>query len=320
MHASKSLPQSRKPVSGRRHAAARWLQARALSEARWGRRALRWSAAVLRYRAPKGTAASAAALLLLGTVCYGVVRGDRLGVMAANLHDIGDSVANAAGFGIREVAIAGEHNLSRKAILAAAGINGHTSLLFLDAHATRDRLMKNPWVADATVLKLYPGRLRIEITERKPFALWQEDGHVALIAADGTELEPFAPRRFLSLPLVVGAGAEHQAKAILALVSRYPDIARQVEAYSLVAQRRWTLYLKHGLQVLLPDEEPGRALALLVDLDHKKQLLSRDITKVDLRLDDRVTVQLSDAAAAARDAAIKAAEKARKKKRKAGEA
>jgi cell division protein FtsQ len=278
---------------------------------------LRWSAAALRYRAPKGIAASAAALLLLASVCYGVTRGDRLAVIAANLQDICDNAANAAGFGIAEVALAGEHNLSRKAILHAAGITGNTSLLFLDAHAARNRLMKNPWVAEATVLKLYPGRLRIEITERKPFALWQQDGRLSLIAADGTELEPFAPRRFLSLPLVVGDGAQHEAQAILALVRRYPDIARQVEAYSLVARRRWNLYLAHGLQVLLPEDKPARALALLVDLDRKKQLLSRDITKVDLRLGDRVTVQLSDAAASAREAAVKAAEKARKKAERA---
>ena len=69
--------------------------------------------------------------------------------------------------------------------------------------------MTNPWIADATVLKLYPGRLRIGIIERKPFALWQKDGAVSLIAADGTVLEHYVPPRFAALPLVVGKGAEH---------------------------------------------------------------------------------------------------------------
>jgi cell division protein FtsQ len=47
--------------------------------------------------------------------------------------------------------------------------------------------------------------------------------------------------------------------------------------------------------------------------------LTRDIVAVDLRLPDRITVRQSDAAFAARDAALKAAEKAAKKK-KGGEA
>ena len=57
----------------------------------------------------------------------------------------------------------------------------------------------------------------------------------------------------------------------------------------------------------------------MVELDRTKNLLSRDITAIDLRLPDRVAVRQSDAAFAAREDALKAAEKAAKKK-KAGEA
>jgi cell division protein FtsQ len=70
----------------------------------------------------------------------------------------------------------------------------------------------------------------------------------------------------------------------------------------------------------LPEAAPEKALATLVDLDRTKNLLSRDIVAVDLRLADRVAVRQSDAAYAAREDALKAAEKAAKKKKKAGEA
>ena len=73
------------------------------------------------------------------------------------------------------------------------------------------------------------------------------------------------------------------------------------------------------LEILLPEYEPEQALRTLVDLDRDKKLLSRDIVIVDLRLADRVTVRQSDAAAAARDEALKAADK-NKKKGKGGEA
>ena len=103
----------------------------------------------------------------------------------------------------------------REDILTLAGITGRSSLLFLDAARMRARLLTNPWIAEATVLKLYPGRLRIEIKERKPFALWQKDGRVALIAADGTVLESIVPQRFAALPQVVGQGAEQAAPEFL---------------------------------------------------------------------------------------------------------
>src|SRR5689334_1408015 len=87
----------------------------------------------------------------------------------------GMGVATATGFRISSIALIGEHHLTREDILSAAGITPHTSLLFLDAGEVRSRLRANPWIAEATVLKLYPGRLHVAITERKAFALWQKD-------------------------------------------------------------------------------------------------------------------------------------------------
>jgi cell division protein FtsQ len=284
------------------------------------RPAPRWFAAIIDHAPPRGAGSAAAALLLLASVCYGVVRGDHIPVIAANVQAICDAAANAVGFGISEVAISGEHNVSREEILATAGITGRSSLLFLDAAQARARLLTNPWIADAAVLKLYPRRLRIEIKERKPFALWQRDGAVALIAADGTVLEPYVARRFLALPLVVGAGAEQAAERFLAKLVRYPAIARLVEASVRVADRRWNLYLQGGIEIQLPEFAPEHALQRLVELERTKKLLARDIVRVDLRLPDRVTVRLSDAAAAAREQAQKAAADKDKKKRKGSEA
>jgi cell division protein FtsQ len=304
------LAQSLKPNLRRRLRAHAWS---ALAPS-WRRLARRCGSVICECKVPRGLGTSAAAMLLLASACYGAVKGGHVADIAAQVQDICDEAANGAGFGISEIAIAGEHEVGRDDILALAGITGRSSLLFLDAAGMRARLMTNPWIADATVLKLYPGRLQIEIKERMAFALWQKDNRVALIAADGTVLEPAMPRRFASLPQVVGKGAEHAAEGFLGLLARYPDIARVVEASVLVAERRWNLHLKGGVEVLLPEAEPERALTTLSDLTQSKKLLSRDIVAVDLRLADRVTVRQSDAAAATRDEALKSAEKDKKGK------
>ncbi len=279
----------------------------------------RWLVPILQYQPPRGAGATAAAVLILAAAGYGAVVGGHTSTVVANLQNVCDSIANSAGFRITEIALAGQHQVSREEILARAGITGETSLLFIDPARTRDRLLADPWIAQATVLKLYPGRLRIGIKERKAFALWQQDGNTSVIAADGTVLQTFVPQRFAALPLVVGRGAEHAARDFLALLSRYRDIAKRVKAAVLVADRRWNLHLNDGIEVLLPQTAPDRALKTLVELDRDKKLLARDIVAVDLRLADRVTVRLSDAAAAARAEAAKAAEK-KHKKRKGGEA
>lgn len=290
---------------------------------RWLRTVRRWGGGwLVTLKIPRGAGSSAAAMLLLASVSYGVVKGGHGPQILENLQDLCDAAANKAGFRISEVALAGEREVGRDEILMLAGISDHSSLLFLDAARARARLLSNPWIADATVLKLYPDQLRIEIKERKPFALWQKDGRIALIAGDGTVLEAAAPPRFATLPMVVGKGAEQSARAFLEIVSRYPDIARATESSVLVAERRWNLHLKTGVEILLPESEADRALRTLVDLDRSKKLLSRDVVIVDLRLlPNRVTVRQSDAAAAAREQTFRDLEKAKKAKpSKGGEA
>ncbi|HEY7247571.1 MAG TPA: cell division protein FtsQ/DivIB [Xanthobacteraceae bacterium] len=242
---------------------------------------------------------------MLATLAYGVVRGDHIPAVAGIWQDARDWVANAAGVRIGSVALTGNHHLTREEVLAIAGITGRTSLLFLDVEQARRRLKENPWVSDATLLKLYPRELQISIKERAAFALWQKHGAVSVVADDGTVLEPYAAPRLLALPLVVGAGAEKDAKAHITLLNSYPGLRDLVRASVLVGERRWNLRLKNGLEVRLPETGVAAALERLVALDREKNLLTRDIAVVDLRLPDRVTVRLSDAAAAARIEALK---------------
>jgi cell division protein FtsQ len=260
---------------------------------------------------PKGAGVAASVLLLALSVGYGAHKGDHIPAMLEALSDARDAAGNAAGFGIAAVALTGHRQLTDQDVLAAAGVTERTSLLFLDVDAARRRLESVPWIAQATVRKFYPGQLEIALEEREPFALWQNAGKLALIAADGTVLGPYGERKILGLPLVVGPGAAATAAEILALIDRYPDIKEQMRAAIRVADRRWNLRLKNGLDIRLPETDVARSLDLLIALDRDRKLISRDLTAIDLRLPDRVTVRLSDDTAAAREQAEK--EKLKKK-------
>ena len=270
----------------------------------------RWSSLV-NARWPRGIGTAGTVAVILASLAYGSVKGDHIPTVVEAFKDVRDAAANAAGFRIVSVALAGQHHISREDVLAAAGVTDTTSLLFLDVEQTRERLKSNPWIADATVLKLYPGELQIGIREREAFALWQKNGQVSVIADDGTVLEPYVAPRLIELPLVVGRGAETRAKAFLALLDRYPDLRASVRATVLVGERRWNLRLKNGIDVRLPETDIAPALERLVALDKEKNLTTRDIVAIDLRLPDRVTVRLSEAAAQARIEAAK--DKAKKK-------
>jgi cell division protein FtsQ len=272
--------------------------------------------ALLERYLPNRAGITATVLILLGSAGFGIVKGGHLEELTSALSDTRNAIANSAGFRITAVAINGRRQLTQDEVLAIGGVNGRSSLLFLDAEAVRDRLKANPWIGEATVLKLYPGQLQIDIVERSAFALWQQDGRLSVIADDGAVLEPYVSRRFLSLPLVVGKGAETRAKDFLALLARYPQVHAATKAAIFVGERRWNLRLKDGLDVRLPENDVGSALAALSTLDREEHLFSRDIVAIDMRLPDRLAVQLSEDAAKARDDLFKE----KKPKKKAGDA
>jgi cell division protein FtsQ len=272
--------------------------------------------ALLERHVPRRAGAAATVLLLLASAVFGVVKGGHLDELTSALSDTRNAIANSAGFRITAVAINGRKQLTQDEVLAIGGVNGRSSLLFLDAATVRDKLKANPWIGDATVQKFYPGQLQIDIVERTAFALWQQDGRLSVIADDGAVLEPYVSRRFLALPLVVGKGADTRARDFLALLARYPQVRSSTKAAILVGERRWNLRLKDGLDIRLPENEVGNALAALSKLDKEDRLFSRDIVAVDMRLPDRLTVQLSEDAAKARDELFKD----KKSKKKAGDA
>lgn len=254
-----------------------------------------------------------ATLVIGGFTAYGVVLGGHVEEAREFVVDIGDAAANVAGFKVKQVNLSGQNHVTPQEILATAGIKSTTSILFVDADATRADLESLPWIASATVRKIYPDRIDIAIVEREAYALWQVNGQIKVIARDGMPIAPYSDDpRYVNLPIVVGEGAQKRVVEIVETLARVPALRDQVRAAILVADRRWTLKLRNGIDVRLPEDGLDKALLQLADLDREKRLLTRDITIVDLRLPDRVVVRLSDAAADARMQMLKAKAKAKK--------
>lgn len=215
-----------------------------------------------------------------------------------------DIAARAIGFDISAVTISGQSRMTEKELLAASGVDARHSLPFLDAAAVRERLMAIPLVKSARVMKLYPNRLVISVEERRPHALWQQGGRVSVISEDGVAIDELRDERYLGLPFVVGEGAHRRLPEFLALLQGVGDLAQRVKAGVLVAGRRWNLDMTNGVQVKLPEEDPGRAVGTLLRLQREARILDKDIMSIDLRETDRVAVRLTEEAAAAREAGL----------------
>jgi len=255
---------------------------------------------ILNRLAGPGTGACFSLSLLAAVGVFGAVKGGHYAAFVAAQGQPADIAAKALGFSIKAVTISGALELKEQDLLAVAGIGTRNSLLFLDVAKIRERLQQLPLVKEAAVTKLYPDRLLIEIEERRPFALWQCDGKVLIVAADGVPVAAMRDRRFIHLPLVVGTGANAKLSQYLALLDTAGDLRDRIVAGVLVAERRWTLKTATGVEILLPEIEPEAALARLVDLQQTAHVLDRDLISIDLRQPNRLVARLTEEAAAGR--------------------
>jgi cell division protein FtsQ len=255
-----------------------------------------------------------AAVFFAAVGAYGVSRGGEYQAFIAAHGDPADIAAKLFGFGIKAVTIAGQRELTEREILGQAQISPRNSLFFLDVAQVRDNLKNVPLVKDVSVTKLYPDRLLIEIEERQPFALWQKNGQVHLVAEDGTALDSLRDDRFIHLPLVVGTGANEHLAEYLGLIERVGDLRERIAAGIFVAERRWTLKLTNGVDILLPETEPSAALVALNQLQRESRVLDKDILALDFRTPGRMIVRLSEEAAATRAESL-----AHKSKQKGGQ-
>jgi cell division protein FtsQ len=267
-----------------------------------------------RPRRGAGFAATLAFFLIVSGV--GLVEGGGYAAFVARNGAPADLAARAAGFGIGQVSVTGNVELTDQEVVDLSGVLRTQSLAFLDASALKARLLAEPLIAEAEVRKLFPDRLSITVRERTPYALWQKDGVIHLVSKDGAVIDALRDDRFLRLPHVVGEGANARAGEYIALLEAAGALRPRVRAGVLVSGRRWTLKLDNGVDVKLPEAGAAAALTRLAALEREAQVLEKAILSVDLRLPGRAAFRLTEEAAAARAEALE--EKFGKKKKGRG--
>ncbi|MES0130046.1 cell division protein FtsQ/DivIB [Mesorhizobium sp. M0029] len=247
--------------------------------------------------APRFSAAILSASLIASSSLYGAILG-------GHADDIVQSITARTGFAVDQIKVVGNRQTSEIDILDRLELDGWTSLIGFDAEAARERIDTLPWVEVAAVRKVYPHTLEVRVEEREPFALWQQGAELSVIERSGAVIAPFSGGKQALLPLIIGTGAPAKAPDFVAKINKFPELAARVKGYIRIGERRWDLKLENGITIKLPEDGEDQAIADLVRMDHDNGLLTRDIAAVDMRISDRLVVQLTPEAATQRQAAL----------------
>jgi len=213
-----------------------------------------------------------------------------IGMLANTLGEVAQGNFAQAGLAIGEISISGQTLTSEQAIFDALGIVPHTSTLGFDVEEARQRIAELPAVASVTVRKTYPGDVNVVIAEKVAVARWRVDGVTFLIDGRGDQIGEDGGA-YSDLPLVIGDGAADDALVMIRALDAVPSLQDGLIAISRIADRRWDLIYDTGLRVQLPEQGVAQALRRLVGYQNDYQLLDRDVSIIDLRLDNIVAIR-----------------------------
>jgi len=205
-----------------------------------------------------------------------------------------DAVQNrlmSMGFVVEHVDVLGEGAISENDVVRALGVSSGDYLFKTDLKAAQNRIEDITWVERAVVRRLWPNRIVVQIIERKPYALWQNNKQFYLVDQKGSVISAASMAAYPDLPLIVGQDAPENYADFRASLTKFPTINGRVSALVHHTTGRWDLMLDNGeLRVKLPSDQSEAALSHLNKLQATRRILDRSIGEIDLRLPDRIVL------------------------------
>ncbi len=102
-----------------------------------------------------------------------------------------------------QIEVTGNHIVTREAVLQSFLRDRNHSVVRVPLDTRRSELEQMPWVESATVQRVLPNRLRVELTERTPIAFLKNGNELALVDAQGVILDR-PEGEDLHFPIVTG--------------------------------------------------------------------------------------------------------------------
>ncbi|HEV2593986.1 MAG TPA: cell division protein FtsQ/DivIB [Sphingomicrobium sp.] len=209
-----------------------------------------------------------------------------------------------AGFMVSGYQITGINHMNRKLVDAVVADELHRATsesgadkapqALVNVSEIRQRLLGYGWVKDARVSRRLPDTLVIDIVERTPAALWQNQGELALIDSEGVILDRVPVDKMPDLPLLIGPGANGHERQLNRIMMEVPTLKPQLASATWVGDRRWDIAFQSGETVALPEGEDAAkaAISKFAHVDKQSGLLGRGIVRFDLRVPGKMIVRL----------------------------
>ena len=232
-----------------------------------------------------------------------------MGVVGSSLSLAAWRLAQPETLPIQTVQVEGEFRyFAKENLYTAIGDLANGGFFNVDVRAVKQAAEDMAWIDRASVRRIWPDTLRIEIVEQVPLALWvenkeggesQEKGKNKMVNMRGELFQPPAKKLPKGLPFFMGPeGAEEL------LAKRYQQLSRMfvntglgVARLTLSDRRAWQMTMNNGLKIVLgrtmKDEQLQRFVSAYTDVIADKV---QNVWSIDLRYTNGFAVRWKELA------------------------
>lgn len=173
------------------------------------------------------------------------------------------------------------------AIVAAATMTPNTRSYSVDLSVLNKRISSVPGVKTSAVRRMPNGNIAVKVVLHRAVALWTDGESFFPLSADGTIVNK--PTDVRDDSHVVFRGPI--PKNITDITNAAHNLVGDLDYMEWIENRRWNMYTKDGIIVMLPEDNPLAAIGTLVALNTNHNILNKQIQIIDMRDAARILVK-----------------------------
>ena len=228
-------------------------------------------------------------LILIGLLIFLYLINTQINVMYSTKFEFINKLLIENGFFIKNVDIKGINHLNQKDILKTINYYNKKNIFNVNLKNIYNEIKQNTWVEEVSIKKIYPNTLKIDLIEKEPIAIWQNKSAYHLITKNGEIILEANLNNFKKhLPIIIGKNAHKNVYSILQILNIDKNLTKNIWSLTFVNERKWDIHFNQGLTIRLPSTSVKEAWEKIILLSEKFNILSLDLTELDLRSSNNV--------------------------------
>ena len=229
--------------------------------------------------------------LIIIICCAYFSKSDNLDIFKVSWREFRENIKNRPEFLINLIKIDGVNHRISNEIRSVINLDLPISSYDFDLENIKSKVQLMNIVETANLF-IADNIIHVEILERKPSIIWQNNDNLEILDANGISISSVNSRhKHLNLPLIAGQGANKHVKEALFIYHHNLIFSEQLIGLVRVGNRRWNMDLINNRRVMLPSEGVNKALKKMIELNFVYEFSSKNFNVLDFRNINRVIIR-----------------------------